>query len=59
MSTRYATTLSGHPLENGAPATALLRMKDVDLRTGEILETSQIREIRVNPRIDPSIFEKL
>jgi hypothetical protein len=33
--------------------------EDVDLKTGKVLETTQIKDIKVNPRMDPSIFEKL
>jgi len=34
-------------------------IEDVDLKTGKVLETAQIKDIKVNPTIDPSIFEKL
>jgi hypothetical protein len=33
--------------------------EDVDLKTGKVLETTQIKDIKVNPAMDPSIFEKL
>ena len=33
--------------------------EDVDLKTGKMIETTQIKDIKVNPPIDPSIFEKL
>jgi hypothetical protein len=33
--------------------------EDVDPKTGKVLETTQIKEIKVNPPMDPSIFEKL
>jgi hypothetical protein len=33
--------------------------EEVDLQTGKILETTTVREIRVNPSIDESIFDKL
>jgi hypothetical protein len=33
--------------------------EDVDLKTGKVLETTQIKDIKVNPPMDPSIFEKL
>ena len=33
--------------------------EDVDLKTGKVLETAQIKQIKVNPPIDPSIFKKL
>ena len=33
--------------------------EDRDLKTGKVLETAQIKEIKVNPSIDPSIFGKL
>jgi hypothetical protein len=29
------------------------------LKTGKVLETSQIKSIRINPQIDPSFFEKI
>jgi hypothetical protein len=32
---------------------------EVDLKTGKVLESSLIKEIKVNPPIDPSFFEKL
>jgi hypothetical protein len=32
---------------------------ETDLKTGKVLETSQIKSIKVNPIIDPSFFEKL
>jgi hypothetical protein len=31
---------------------------ETDLKTGKVLETSQIKRIKVNPAIDPSFFEK-
>jgi outer membrane lipoprotein-sorting protein len=31
---------------------------EIDLKTGKVLETSQIKSIKVNPAIDPSFFEK-
>jgi outer membrane lipoprotein-sorting protein len=31
---------------------------ETDLKTGKVLETSQIKSIKVNPAIDPSFFEK-
>jgi hypothetical protein len=33
--------------------------EDVDLNAGKILETATVKEIKVNPRIDPAIFIKL
>jgi hypothetical protein len=33
--------------------------EEVDLQTGKVLETTTVREIRVNPPIDESIFDKL
>lgn len=33
--------------------------EDVDLKTGKVVERAQINEIKVNPPIDPLIFEKL
>jgi hypothetical protein len=33
--------------------------EDLDLKTGKVLETAQIKEIKVNVPIDPSIFERL
>ena len=33
--------------------------EDLDLETGKVLETVQIKEIKINSPIDPSIFEKL
>jgi hypothetical protein len=32
---------------------------ETDLKTGKVLEMSQIKSIKVNPPIDPSFFEKL
>jgi len=32
---------------------------EIDLKTGKVLETSQIKNIKINPQIDPSFFEKL
>ena len=32
---------------------------ETDLKTGKVLETSQIKSIKVNPTLDPSFFEKL
>jgi hypothetical protein len=32
---------------------------ETDLKTGKVLETSQISSIKINPPIDPSFFEKL
>jgi hypothetical protein len=32
--------------------------EDVDLKNGKVLETAQIKDIKVNPPIDRSIFEK-
>jgi len=32
--------------------------EDLDLTTGKILETATVKEIRVNPTIDPMIFSK-
>lgn len=31
---------------------------ETDLKTGKVLETSQIKSIKVNPAIDPTFFEK-
>jgi hypothetical protein len=31
---------------------------DVDLKTGKVLETAELKEIKVNPPIDPAIFTK-
>ena len=33
--------------------------EDVDLKTSKVVETAKIKEIKINPPIDPSIFEKL
>ena len=33
--------------------------EDLDLETGKVLEMVQIKEIKINSPIDPSIFEKL
>jgi len=33
--------------------------EDVDLKTGKVLETSAVKEIRINPPIDPAIFTRL
>ncbi len=33
--------------------------EDVDLSTGKVLETATVKEIKVNPSIDPAIFTKL
>ncbi len=33
--------------------------EDVDLKTGKLLETSSVKEIKVNPPIDPALFAKL
>ena len=33
--------------------------EDIDLNTGKVLETSTIKETKVNPTIDPAIFRKL
>jgi len=33
--------------------------EDVDLNTGKVLETSTVKETKVNPAIDPAIFSKL
>lgn len=33
--------------------------EDVDLSTGKVLETATLKEIKVNPTIDPAIFSKL
>jgi hypothetical protein len=33
--------------------------EDVDLKTGKVLETAKISEIKVNPSLDLSIFNKL
>ena len=35
------------------------RSEEVDLQTGKVLETTTVKEIRVNPPIDESIFAKL
>jgi hypothetical protein len=32
---------------------------ETDLKTGKVLETSQIKSIKINPSMDPSFFEKL
>ncbi len=32
---------------------------ETDLKTGKVLETAQIKSIKINPPIDPSFFEKL
>ena len=32
--------------------------EDVDLKTGKVLESSQIKEIKVNPVLDPAFFTK-
>jgi hypothetical protein len=32
---------------------------ETDLKTGKVLETSQIKSIKINPPIDPSFFENL
>lgn len=32
---------------------------DIDLNTGKVLERTEIRAIKVNPEIDPAIFDKL
>ena len=32
---------------------------ETDLKTGKVLETSQIKSIKINPPIDPSFFQKL
>lgn len=32
---------------------------ETDLKTGKVLETSQIKSIKINPPIDPAFFEKL
>ena len=32
---------------------------ETDLKTGKVLETAQIKSIKLNPPIDPSFFEKL
>jgi hypothetical protein len=32
---------------------------ETDLKTGKVLETSQIKSIQINPIIDPTFFEKL
>jgi hypothetical protein len=32
---------------------------ETDLKTGKVLETSQIKSIKINPIIDPTFFEKL
>src|SRR4029077_17103428 len=31
---------------------------ETDLKTGKVIEPSQIKSIKVNPAIDPSFFEK-
>lgn len=33
--------------------------EDVDLKTGKVLETATMKDIKVNPTIDPAIFSKL
>ena len=33
--------------------------EDVDLRTAKVIESAQIKEIKVNPTLDPTIFTKL
>jgi outer membrane lipoprotein-sorting protein len=33
--------------------------EEVDLQTGKVLETTTVKEIRINPSIDESIFDKL
>jgi hypothetical protein len=33
--------------------------EDVDLKTGKVLETTTVKEIKVNPPLDPAIFTKL
>jgi hypothetical protein len=33
--------------------------EEIDLQTGKVLETTTVKEIRVNPAIDPAIFSKL
>jgi hypothetical protein len=33
--------------------------RDLDVKTGKVLESVQIKEIKINPPINPSIFEKL
>jgi len=33
--------------------------EDVDLKTGKVIETATVKEIKVNPPIDPTIFTKL
>jgi hypothetical protein len=33
--------------------------EEIDLQTGKVLETTAVKEIRVNPAIDPAIFSKL
>ena len=33
--------------------------EDVDLKTGKVLESTRIKEIKINPAIDPVIFTKL
>jgi zinc protease len=33
--------------------------EEVDLQTGKVLETTTVKEIRINPPIDQAIFEKL
>lgn len=35
------------------------RSEEVDLQTGKVLETTTVNEIRVNPTINPALFEKL
>jgi hypothetical protein len=32
---------------------------ETDLKTGKVLETAQIKSIKINPPIDPSLFQKL
>ena len=32
---------------------------ETDVKTGKVLETSQIKSIKINPTIDPTFFEKL
>jgi hypothetical protein len=36
-----------------------LAKEEVDLATDKVLETTSVKEIRVNPPIDGAIFEKL
>lgn len=33
--------------------------EDVDLKTGKVIESTKVKEIKVNPPIDPAIFTKL